>query len=160
MQMEKKLVKDAKDIPSDFSIENFFEGASKSVRPKSQGQSVVSDKQTKGYVLEKTAHSIRATLHSEQTEPDDNPIPDIPAKKTVPAKQRRNSLIEYRETFLKVPKISDRKNVFISNSTRELIVGIVRRFGGEKTSVSGFLENLVLHHFEEYGEDFEALRKL
>jgi hypothetical protein len=82
------------------------------------------------------------------------------AKKTVSTKQRRNSLAEYQETFLKVPKISDRKNVFISNSTREFIVSIVRRFGGEKTSVSGFLENLVLHHFEEYGEDFEAWRKL
>ncbi|GHT36024.1 hypothetical protein AGMMS49574_26940 [Bacteroidia bacterium] len=103
---------------------------------------------------------VQATMPSVPDEQDNTAVADKTVKKTVPAKQRKAGLEEYRETFLSVPKITDRKNVFISNSTRELIVGIVRRLGGEKTSVSGFLENLVLHHFGEYGEDFEAWKKL
>ena len=85
---------------------------------------------------------------------------DKTEKKSASAKQRKSDLSEYRGIFLTVPKIIDRKNVFISNSSREMIVGIVRLFGGEKTSVSGFLENLVLHHFEVYLEDFEVWKRL
>ncbi|GHU56796.1 hypothetical protein FACS189411_08380 [Bacteroidia bacterium] len=136
--MGNKLVKEVKDIPADFNIESYWGGSSK------EGES------------SKAVHSIQPT---ELTEPNENPMP-IPAKKTVSTKERKNSFVEYQETFLRVPKITDRKNVFISNSTRKLIVGIVRRFGGEKTSVSGFLENLALHHLGEYGEDLEAWKKL
>jgi len=82
------------------------------------------------------------------------------AKKTIPSKQRKASLQEYQETFLSVPKITDRKTVFISNHLREKIVSIYRRLGSEKSSVSGFIENLVIHHLEEYKEDIESWKKL
>jgi len=100
------------------------------------------------------------TKESELVESSESSQSDKTEKKSVSAKQRKSDLSEYKGTFLKVPKITDRKNVFISNSTREMIVGIVRLFGGEKTSVSGFLENLVLHHFEVYSEDFETWKRL
>lgn len=82
------------------------------------------------------------------------------AKKTFSGKQRKASLQDYQQTFLSVPKITDRKTVFISNQLRERIVGIVRRFGTEKSSVSGFIENLVIHHLEEYREDIGSWKKL
>lgn len=82
------------------------------------------------------------------------------AKKTLSGKQRKASLQDYQQTFLSVPSITDRKTVFISNELRERIVGIVRRLGTEKSSVSGFIENLVIHHLEEYREDIESWKKL
>ena len=81
------------------------------------------------------------------------------AKKTIPSKQRKSSLQEYQGTFLSVPKIIDRKTVFISNHLREKVVSIYRRLGSEKSSVSGFIENLVIHHLEEYKEDIESWKK-
>ena len=55
-------------------------------------------------------------------------------KQTVPttlkrasSKQRKESLEEYRETFLQVPTLEDRKPVFISREVRDRLDEIVRR---------------------------------
>jgi hypothetical protein len=64
---------------------------------------------------------------------------------------------------LQVPKIEDRKPVFVSRATRDRldrIVGLFGERGNRKISVSGLLENLALHHLETYGEDFEQWRKI
>ena len=82
------------------------------------------------------------------------------SKKTMTSKQRKTSLLEYQQSFLIVPKITDRKTVFISNKLREVIVGIVRKLGTEKSSVSGFIENLVRNHLSEYKDDIESWKKL
>jgi hypothetical protein len=78
----------------------------------------------------------------------------------VSGKQRKESLSEYRQTFLTVPKLDDRKPVFISREVRDRIDEIVHRLGGRGRSVSGFIENLARHHLDMYEEDIEAWRKL
>ncbi|KAA6317866.1 hypothetical protein EZS27_032046 [termite gut metagenome] len=157
--MEKKLTKDRKEKLADFPIEDYFGIPSKVVNTEKDVQSADSEEQTGSDVSENPTVTIQTPQISMPSEEPSNHIPDKPAKKTVSTKERKNSLVEYQETFLTVPKITDRKNVFISNSTREMIVGIVRRFGGEKTSVSGFIENIVLHHFKIYEENFETWKK-
>ena len=72
----------------------------------------------------------------------------------ISGKQRRASLEEYKETFLTVPSIEDRKPVFLSRSTRDALDRIVRM------SVSGLVENIARQHLDTYGEDIEAWRKL
>ena len=83
----------------------------------------------------------------------------IPQKR-VSSKQRRLSLEEYRTTYLQVPKIINRKPVFVSGEVRDRLDEIVRRLGGRGMSVSGLVENIVRHHLSTYGEDIEAWRKL
>jgi hypothetical protein len=78
----------------------------------------------------------------------------------ISSKQRKESFEEYRETFLRVPKIEDRKPVFISCEMRDKLDEIVRKLGGRKMSVSGLIENLVRHHLEIYNEDFDSWKKL
>ena len=78
----------------------------------------------------------------------------------ISGKQRRASLEEYKETFLPVPSIEDRKPVFLSRNTRDALDRIVRMFGERKMSVSGLVENIVRQHLATYGEDIEAWRKL
>lgn len=75
-------------------------------------------------------------------------------------KQKRATLEEYRQTFLRVPRIENRKPVFVSCEVRDRLDEIVRRLGGRRMSVSGLIENLARHHLETYGEDIERWRKL
>lgn len=82
------------------------------------------------------------------------------AVRRISGKQRRASLEEYKETFLPVPVIEDRKPVFLSRSTRDALDRIVRMFGGRKMSVSGLVENIARQHLATYGEDIDAWRKL
>ena len=78
----------------------------------------------------------------------------------ISGKQRRASLEEYKETFLPVPVIEDRKPVFLSRRTRDALDRIVRMFGERRMSVSGLVENIARQHLATYGEDIEAWRKL
>ena len=81
-------------------------------------------------------------------------------QKRVSSKQRRLSLDEYRTAYLQVPKITDRKPVFVSGEVRDRLDGIVRRLGGRGMSASGLIENLARLHLETYREDIEQWRKL
>ncbi len=75
-------------------------------------------------------------------------------------RKSRITLDEYRERFLQVPKIIDRKPVFVSGETRNRIDDIVRRIGGKGMSASGFIENLVRNHLDTYEKNIEIWRKL
>ena len=81
-------------------------------------------------------------------------------QKRISSKQRRLSLEEYRATYLQVPKIADRKPVFVSGEMRDSLDRIVRYFGGRGMSASGMVENLVRLHLETYREDIEQWHKL
>ena len=78
----------------------------------------------------------------------------------ISGKQRRASLDKYKEAFLPVPSIEDRKPVFLSRRTRDALDRIVRMFGERRMSVSGLVENIARQHLDTYGEDIEAWRKL
>lgn len=91
--------------------------------------------------------------------------PSVPTESTEPtrrtsSKQRKASLDEYREQFLRAPKITDRQPVFVSHATRDSIDDIVRRLGERRMSVSGFLENLANYHLETYREEVEQWKRL
>ena len=81
-------------------------------------------------------------------------------QRRISSRQRKLSLEEYRKAFLQVPRIEDRKPVFVSGEVRDRLDEFVRRLGGRKMSVSGLLENIARQHLEIYSEDFEQWRKL
>jgi len=88
-------------------------------------------------------------------------IEEPPAiQRRVSSKQRRLSLEEYRNTYLKVPVIKDRKPVFLSCEVRDRLDDYVHKLGGRRMSVSGLLENIARQHLALYDEDFEQWRKL
>lgn len=78
----------------------------------------------------------------------------------ISSKQRRLSLEEYRAAYLQVPKIADRKPVFVSREVRDELDRIVRCLGGRGMSVSGLVENLARQHLAAYGNDIDQWRKL
>ena len=81
-------------------------------------------------------------------------------QRRVSSKQRKLSLEEYRNTYLKVPVIKDRKPVFVSCEVRDRLEDYVRKLGCRKMSVSGLLENIARQHLDTYDADFEQWRKL
>ena len=88
-------------------------------------------------------------------------IEEPPAiQRRVSSKQRKLSLEEYRNTYLKVPVIIDRKPVFVSCEVRDRLEDYVRKLGGRKMSVSGLLDNIARQHLDTYDADFEQWRKL
>ena len=88
-------------------------------------------------------------------------IEEPPAiQRRVSSKQRKLSLEEYRNAYLKVPTIINRKPVFVSCEVRDRLEDYVRKLGGRKMSVSGLLENIARQHLDTYDADFEQWRKL
>lgn len=81
------------------------------------------------------------------------PTPTI--QRRVSSKQRKLSLEEYRNTFMRPYKIEDRKPVFISGKLRKMLDKFACKIGENRMSMSSLLENIVRHHIELYSEDFE-----
>ena len=78
-----------------------------------------------------------------------------PIHRRVSSKQRKLSLEEYRNTFMRPYKIEDRKPVFISGKLRKMLDKFACKIGEDRMSMSGLLENIVRHHIELYSDDFE-----
>jgi hypothetical protein len=104
-----------------------------------------------------TGKAINA-IETNPAEAKELTVPTMP--KRISSKQRKESLEEYRETFLQVPKLDDRKPVFISREVRDRLDEIARKLGGRGMSVSGFIENPARHHLEIYHDDIDIWKKL
>ena len=81
--------------------------------------------------------------------------PTPPIQRRVSSKQRKLSLEEYRNTFMRPYKIEDRKPVFISGKLRKMLDKVACKISEDRMSMSGLLENIVRHHIELYADDFE-----
>ena len=90
----------------------------------------------------------------EETQPSTTVEPPT-IQRRVSGKQRRLSLEEHRNAYLKVPVIIDRKPVFVSCEVRDRLEDYVRKLGDRKMSVSGLLENIARQHLDTYDADFE-----
>ena len=89
----------------------------------------------------------------------DTTLPTVTRR--VSSKQRKLSLDEYRATFLQVPRIVNRRPVFVSEEVRKQLDLIVLRLSEtRRMSVTGLLENICRHHIETYKDDIEQWRKL
>ncbi|MDR3326945.1 MAG: DUF3408 domain-containing protein [Prevotellaceae bacterium] len=114
----------------------------------------------KKQIVESTpAENITADKPSSATVPDAITVQTDNSKQTG-NKQRKLALEEFRQQFMHAPKIDSRKPVFVGETTRDELEWIVRLFGFRKLSVSGLIENLVLHFLETYKEDVEQWRKM
>ena len=103
--------------------------------------------------------AVAEEVSGETVRKDTPPEPEDPVRRRTSGRQRRASLEEYRETYLTVPKIRNRKTVFVSEDVRDELDAVVRRLGGRGMSVSGLLENLAREHLAAYRGDIEQWRK-
>lgn len=99
---------------------------------------------------------IENTAHSEPAQNTESAT----VQRRISAKMRRETLEAYKQAFLVPTKLSNRKAVYLSRETQERADFIVRRLGDRGSNLSSFVENIVVRHLEEYGEDIEKWRKL
>ena len=140
-QVEESRKKSIDAALEDFSIENIKPLPLPSIAEQAQTEAVPS-------VTEVTDEVPPTNVVEEQP-------PTPPIQRRVSSKQRKLSLEEYRNTFMRPYKIEDRKPVFISGKLRKMLDKFACKIGEDRMSMSGLLENIVRHHIELYSEDFE-----
>lgn len=99
--------------------------------------------------------------------PDDKPeTADKPEIKTEPkeekavkepARRKKNAPGDYRETYFMRVDLTDRQPLYVSRTTHEKLMKIVTVIGGRKATVSSYVENILLRHFDQFQDEINEL---
>ena len=102
--------------------------------------------------------------------PDDVPLPGgekvitqegqqeevVRVEKPTP-RRRKGGTGDYRETYFQKVELADRQPLYVSRTTHEKLMRIVTVIGGRKVTVSSYVENILLRHFEQYQDEINTL---
>ena len=67
-----------------------------------------------------------------------------------PARRKKNTPGDYRETYFMRVDLTDRQPLYVSRTTHEKLMKIVTVIGGRKATVSSYVENILLRHFDQF----------
>lgn len=107
----------------------------------------------------KAAYKFMASK-KEQAEveiPSNEPKP-IELKET-PRKKRSSMNLDYSDTFLARYELASRQGLHLEKETIATIKRIIYSIGDERLTVSGFVENVLRHHFEFYKDEVNRLHE-
>ena len=108
-----------------------------------------------------TAHEGRQTeaphtnLASQVTQ-EEQQTETVRVEKTTNRKRKGGSG-DYRETYFQKVELADRQPLYVSRTTHEKLMRIVTVIGGRKVTVSSYVENILLRHFEQYQDEINTL---
>lgn len=91
---------------------------------------------------------------------DEQPDTAQPKQQRVSVRQRKLDFEEYKSAYLVPIKIADRHSLNISNATWQLLERFSRILGERGSSVGSYAERIIKAHFDAYGSDLEAWRKI
>lgn len=74
-----------------------------------------------------------------------------------PARRKKNTPGDYRETYFMRVDLTDRQPLYVSRTTHEKLMKIVTVIGGRKATVSSYVENILLRHFEQFQDEINEL---
>lgn len=83
-----------------------------------------------------------------------------PKQQRIGIKQRKMDYEEYKTAYLAPKILEQRKQTSISKELYNRIALMVRRLGDIDTTISGFIDSVLLHHMDDYAADHEIWRKL
>ena len=72
----------------------------------------------------------------------------------------REDLARFQGKYLRPFRNSHRKAVYVSEETQRRLDFVVRKIGEQGASVSGYVEQVLREHLDQYKEDVERCRKL
>ena len=74
-----------------------------------------------------------------------------------PARRKKNTPGDYRETYFMRVDLTDRQPLYVSRTTHEKLMKIVTVIGGRKATVSSYVENILLQHFDQFQDEINEL---
>lgn len=74
-----------------------------------------------------------------------------------PAHRKKNTPGDYRETYFMRVDLTDRQPLYVSRTTHEKLMKIVTVIGGRKATVSSYVENILLRHFDQFQDEINEL---
>ena len=74
-----------------------------------------------------------------------------------PARRKKNTPGDYRETYFMRVDLTDRQQLYVSRTTHEKLMKIVTVIGGRKATVSSYVENILLRHFDQFQDEINEL---
>ena len=74
-----------------------------------------------------------------------------------PARRKKNAPGDYRETYFMRVDLTDRQPLYVSRTTHEKQMKIVTVIGGRKATVSSYVENILLRHFDQFQDEINEL---
>lgn len=74
-----------------------------------------------------------------------------------PARRKKTVSGDYRETYFGRVDLTDRQPLYVSRTTHEKLMKIVTVIGGRKATVSSYVENILLRHFDQYQDEINEL---
>ena len=74
-----------------------------------------------------------------------------------PARRKKNASGDYRETYFMRVDLTDRQPLYVSRATHEKLMKIVTVIGGRKATVSSYVENILLRHFDQFQDEINEL---
>lgn len=80
-------------------------------------------------------------------------------EKTVkePIRRKKNAPGDYRATYFMRVDLTDRQPLYVSRTTHEKLMKIVTVIGGRKATVSSYVENILLRHFDQFQDEINEL---
>lgn len=91
----------------------------------------------------------------EQKRETETPKEEKAAKE--PARRKKSISGDYRETYFGRVDLTDRQPLYVSRTTHEKLMKIVTVIGGRKATVSSYVENILLRHFDQYQDEINEL---
>ncbi|MBC5613915.1 DUF3408 domain-containing protein [Bacteroides hominis] len=74
-----------------------------------------------------------------------------------PVRRKKNTPGDYRETYFMRVDLTDRQPLYVSRTTHEKLMKIVTVIGGRKATVSSYVENILLRHFDQFQDEINEL---
>lgn len=74
-----------------------------------------------------------------------------------PTRRKKNTPGDYRETYFMRVDLTDRQPLYVSRTTHEKLMKIVTVIGGRKATVSSYVENILLRHFDQFQDEINEL---
>lgn len=73
------------------------------------------------------------------------------------ARRKKNAPGDYRATYFMRVDLTDRQPLYVSRTTHEKLMKIVTVIGGCKATVSSYVENILLRHFDQFQDEINEL---
>ncbi len=108
----------------------------------------------------KKQETSTAAVETEIETPDKPEIKAEPKEEKAvkePARRKKNAPGDYRETYFLRVDLTDRQPLYVSRTTHEKLMKIVTVIGGRKATVSSYVENILLRHFDQFQDEINEL---